>query len=250
MRRRHLALAALVVVVVTSGCLGFGGVSEEELCEDASYDWETSANATYTVADNGTYRAVYDVENTSSMELYHTDGLGNDQPLGISSVKFRAENGTVYDCEAIDVETTRHRTIVEFPEADGQFAYTAESASKRFGTRRFVDGSHEVILPQDRQISNPIFGNVQPAPDETEWVDGHLHIRWTDLESEQLSIRYYLARDVPLFLGVVGVAGLAALAGIAYYYRLIQGLKRRRREAGLDLDVDDDDGRDPPPGFG
>ncbi|PSP75834.1 hypothetical protein BRC81_14245 [Halobacteriales archaeon QS_1_68_20] len=241
----------VVLVVVTSGCLGaFGGVSQERLCEEADYDWNKTANATYRVSDDNTYQAVYEVNNTSSMELHTRDGLGNDDPLEISSVKFRAEDGTVYDCEDIDVETTRHETIVEFPEENGQFAYTAESPPKRFGTQRFVDGSHEVILPPDREISNPIFGSVQPSGYDVSRPGDQVHIRWDDADGRRISVQYYLKRDIPLFFGIVTVAGIAALAGIAYYYRLVRGLERRREEAGLDVDVDDDDRRDPPPGMG
>ncbi len=249
MNRRRLALLGLALVIVTSGCLGFGGISEESLCEDADYDWNIDAKATYTVSDDSSYRAVYEVNDTSSMELHTRDGLGNDDPLDISAVQFRAENGTVYDCEDVDVETTRHETIVEFPEENGTFAYTSDSPPKRFGTQQFVDGSHEVILPPDREISNPIFGSVQPSGYDAETVDGRVHVRWEDAGGQRISVQYYLDRDVPLFFGIVAVAGLAALAGIAYYYRLVRGLERRREEAGLDVDVEDD-GRDPPPGMG
>lgn len=237
MNRMRLLPLALVLVVVTSGCLGgFGGISEDDLCEEASYDWDTEANATYTVRSNSTYEAVYDVNNTSSMELHSRDGLGNDEPVNIESVRFRAEDGTVYDCEDVDVETTRHETVVEFPEENGQFAYTARSNPKRFVTQRFVDGSHEVILPPNREVSNPLFGSVQPNQDETERIDGRLHVRWEDPEGNRIVVQYYLDRDVPLLFGIVVVAGIGALIGFAYYYRLLQGLQRRREEAGIDLD--------------
>lgn len=237
MKRTRLVPLALVLVVVTTGCLGgFGDISEEDLCADASYDWDTDANATYTVWTNSSYAAVYDVENSSSMELHSRDGLGNDEPVHIESVKFRAEDGTVYDCEDVEVETTRHETIVEFPEENGQFAYTAESSPKRFVTQQYVDGSHEVILPPNREISNPVFGSVQPSEDETERVDGRLHVRWDEPEGNRLVVQYYLDRDVPLFVGIVVVAGIAAIIGFAYHYRLLQGLQRRREEAGIDLD--------------
>lgn len=237
MNRVHLLPLALALVVVTSGCLGgFGGISEDQLCEDATYDWDTDANATYRISPDNSYTAVYEVNDSSSMELHSRDGLGNDEPLEIESVKFRAENGTVYDCEDVEVETTRHETVVEFPAENGQFAYTAESRPKRFVTQRFVDGPHEVVLAPNREVSNPIFGSVSPDVDDTERVDGRLHLRWEDPDSNRIVVQYYLDRDVPLFFGIVALAGVGAIIGFAYYYRLLQGLKRKREEAGIELD--------------
>jgi hypothetical protein len=193
---------------------------------------------------------VYRIENTSQLELFSRDGLGNDQPVSISAVQFREPDGTVHDCESITVETSRHETTIDLPAEEGQLAYTGDSSPKRFSTRTFVDGSYEVVLPEDREISNPIFGSVQPGGFETETVDGRLHIRWEEVDSRRVAVQYYLGRDIPLFFGIALVAGVAALGGIAYYYRLVKKLKRRREEAGLDVDDDDEFDRDPPPGFG
>lgn len=251
MTRKLLAALALAAVLVTAGCTGtFGGISEEQLCEDHTYDWNTSAAATYNVTTGGQYHALYEVNDTSTLELFRTDGLGNDQPLRISSVKFRAANGTTYDCEAIDVSTSRRRTTVELPADEGTFAYSARSTPKRFATRTLVNGSHEVVLPPDREVSNPLFGNVQPKPDDVDRSGDRLRIRWDEVDTESIVVQYYLERDVTLFFGLVTVAGLAAVVGIVYYYRLIRGLEREREEAGLDVDVEDDEFDDgPPPGM-
>lgn len=254
MNRTLLHAVGLAAVLVTAGCTGgpFGGVSEEKLCESQSYDWNTSAAATYNVTTGGEYHAVYDVNNTSTFELYRTDGLGNDQPLQISSVQFVAANGTEYGCEDIEVSTSRRRTTVKLPAENGQFAYTSSSTPKHFTTRTFVNGSHEVVLPPQREVSNPLFGNIQPKPDDVvRNSDDRLTLRWSGVDAETIVVQYYLRRDVPLFFGLVTVAGLAAVAGIVYYYRLIRGLRRKREEAGLDVDVEDDEFDDgPPPGMG
>lgn len=253
MNRTLLHVVALAAVVVTAGCSGglFGGISEEQLCEEQTYDWNTSAAATYNVTTGGEYQAVYEVNGTDTFELYHTDGLGNDQPLQISSVQFVAADGTEYDCEDIDVSESRRRTTVELPAEDGQFAYTSSSTPKRFTTRTFVNGSHEVVLPADREVSNPLFGNVQPQADDVDRSGERLRVRWEEVDAETIVVQYYLKRDVPLFFGLVTVAGLAAVVGIVYYYRLIRGLQRKREEAGLNVDVEDDEFDDgPPPGMG
>lgn len=251
MTRRLLHASALLALVVLAGCTGlFGGIPDEQLCEDQSYDWDTSAAATYNVTTSGEYHAVYEVNNTSTLELYRTDGLGNDKPLRIRGVKFRSADGEVYDCEDINVSTSRRRTTVELPAEDGTFAYTAENTPKRFTSRTLVNGSHEVVLPPDREVRNPLFGNVQPGDAEVDRSGERLRIHWDTVESESVLVQYYLERDVPLFFGFVAVAGLAAALGGLYYYRLIRDLQREREEAGLDVDVDDDDLDDgPPPGM-
>lgn len=248
--RRAVLLLGLALVLVVSGCASpFGGISQEALCPSGDYDLSTDANATYTVRTNGTYQAVYRLQNTSTIELYQTDGLGNDQPLQIRSIAYVGADGTEYNCEDVEVSTARRRTIVELPADNGTFAYSTSTSPKRFSTRTFVEGSHEVVLPEDRSIGNPIFGSVSPAADERTTVDGRVHIRWDEVASERITVQYYLQRDIFIFFGLAGVAAVLALAGLAYYYRLIARLKRTREEAGLDVDIEDD-GRDPPPGMG
>lgn len=251
MRRRHLLPLALLAVVLTAGCTGgFGGPSEEELCADASYDMNTSAPETYTLRTNNSYEAVYHLEGNDTLELYNRNALGNDEPVDVRAVQFRADNGTIYDCEDIDVSTEDRRTVVELPAENGTFAYTSGSQPKRFGTRTYVAGPKELVLPPNRSVSNFVFGSVRPGGYETSRDDdGRLHITWEEFDGETISVQYYLPRDIEIF-GALFVM-LAASAGLVlfYYYRVFQRLKERREEAGLDIDVEDDRD-DPPPGMG
>lgn len=249
--RKYLAVAGLVALVALSGCmgaLGGGGISEDRLCQGADYDFSADANATYTVRTNGTYQAVYDVDGREEFRLYRTDGLGGEQPLQISAVKFRAEDGTVYDCEDIEVEVDGDRTVVTLPATEGTFAYTARSPSKQFNTRRFVNGTHEVILPAERSSDLPLFARVQPGGYDRTEVDDRERLRWESPEAERISVQYYMERDLLVLAGIIGVAAVVAAGGLGYYYLRIRRLKQRREEAGLDVDVEDD-GDDPPPGL-
>lgn len=251
MKRRWLGLAVLAALVVTAGCMSmFSDIPDEQLCEDQSYDWNTSANATYTLTADANYKAVYNVSGADELELYRDTGLGNERPVEIRSVEFLAADGTEYDCEDIEVETTRSETVVTLPAEEGKFAYTASSTPKRFSVPVLVEGSHEVVLPEGRETRNPIFGSVRPADNEVTEEDDRLHVRWDEVEGDTVLVQYYLQRDLTLFFGLAVVAGLAAVAGILYYYRLVQRLRERRQEAGLDMDVDDDEfGDEPPPGM-
>lgn len=253
MNRRALGFVVLASLVALSGCMGaFGGIPDEQLCEDRGYDWETSAVATYQVTTKGDYETVYNMSGQKTIELYREDGLGNKHPVQIRAVKFRYPDGTTVDCKDIDVETTRRKTIVTLPAEEGQFAYVAPSSPKRFTTRKFVEGSHEVVLPEDREVENMLFGSVKPSGYETSRDEaGRLHITWEEVNSQRVVVQYYLQRDVYLLTGLVLVAGILTAAGMGYYYRLIERLRRRREEAGLDLDqdIDDDSDRGPPPGM-
>jgi hypothetical protein len=252
MDRRHLLPLALVVALVSAGCMGgFGGASSEEtLCQDASYDMNTSAAETYTLRTNNSYQAVYQVEGNDRLELYTRNALGNDEPVTVRAVQFRAANGTTYDCEDIDVSTQQRRTVVELPAENGTFAYTSPSQPKRFHTRTVVAGPKEVVLPPNRSVSNFVFGSVRPGGYETSVDDeNRLHVRWEEFDANTISVQYYLPRDITIF-GALFVM-LAASAGLVlfYYYRVFQRLKQRREEAGIDVEFEDD-GDDPPPGMG
>lgn len=248
MNRRLLALVSLVTLVSLAGCAGFGSVTNEErLREDATYDWETDADATITLG-GGEYQAVYTVENESTVRLYTSTGYGDDQPIPIESVKFRYPDGTVVGMDQIEVEETRSELYVHLPAENGQLAFSSDSQPRNFASETFVDGSYEVILPPGYRVDNFVLGNVRPGGYETEIVDNRVHIRWDTMDSDVVSVRYYLERDVYLLGGIVVVASIGAAIAAVYVYRQMRELRRRREEMGLDA-VEADD-RDPPPGMG
>jgi hypothetical protein len=64
-------------------------------------------------------------------------------------------------------------------------------------------------------------------------------------------IRYYLARDLTIFAGVIGAGILIALLGLGYFRLQIRQLEREREEMGLNVDTDGDEfDQGPPPGMG
>ncbi|KYH25757.1 hypothetical protein HAPAU_24350 [Halalkalicoccus paucihalophilus] len=248
MNRRLLALVSLVSLVALAGCAGFGSTtSEEGLNEDANYDWDTDADATIEIT-GGEYEAVYTVENRSTVRLYESTRYGDDNPIAVRAVQFRYPNGTVVGMDEIEVEETRSEVTVHLPAEDGQLAFTSDTQSRNFATDTFVDGSYEVILPPGYRVDNFVLANVRPGGYETEIVDDQVHIRWDEMNASAISVRYYLERDVYLFGGLILIASIGATIAGAYVYRQIQDLKRTREEAGLAVDIEDDD-RKPPPGM-
>jgi len=250
MNRRYLALCALGLVVVLTGCLGGGGPSDEELNQNATYDWNTTANGTLWISADS-YKSVYRIDNRTHFSVYQRDAFNNRNPLPIRALKFRYPNGTVVNATAFEVNTNDDRTRMKLPNRDGRLAFTAEKNGKSVRTPTFADGSYEVVLPRSTNVGIPLLSRVNPGGYERDRVDGRVHLRWSDADSDTLLVEYYLDRDILIFGGFFGLLLLVAVGGSAYYWRQIRTLEKRREEVGLDVE-DEDDPRDqgPPPGMG
>lgn len=258
MKRHLLALGLLVVLAALAGCTaitGPGDPGEEQLLGNASYEWETSANATIEV--NGTsFTGIYRLENRSSIDLFQRDGLGQEHALDVSALRFQHPNGSIATVSnsSMTAERGGGRTTVTLPgNVSGQLAFTADRFGKTFALPTFVEGSYDVTIPQGTRVGIPLLGQVDPGGFTTDVRDdGRMTVSWEDVESESIRISWYLQRDVYIF-GTLVVVGIGlAIGGTLYYYRQIKRLKARREEVGLDVDVDsDDDPRDkgPPPGM-
>lgn len=234
--RRALALLALGVLVVLAGC-GGTAVNEQALNESASYDWNTSSAVTVTV-DSGEYRAVYTLDNESEVELSLHDELLGRQPIPISAVQFRYENGTVVNASALAVEQRPDFTLVSVPASEGQFAYTASSQARTVTVPVVTDRSHEVVLPPRMRVSLPVFGGATPGGYDATIRDDRVHLTWSSVETEQINVDYYRERDLLLFGGVLGLVSIVGLLGLAYYRRQIRRLEHERSTAGLDVEDD------------
>jgi len=239
MNRWKAALGVLAVVAL-AGCAGTGlggapAPSDEQLAQNATYDWNDSADVTLNVT-GGQYKTVADVNGTERVRLASTSGFAGRNPVQISAVQFRYENGTVVGADAIDVATRDQRTVVDLPAANGTFAYTGSAGSRAVNAPLDFEGSHEVVLPAGMRVSFPVFGDVSPDGYEKSVVDNRVHLRWASLSSATVSAEYYLLRDLYIFGGLVGVLSLAALGGVVYYRMRIRRLEREREDAGLDYE--------------
>lgn len=248
---RRLALATLLVaaLALTAGCASlFGGVSDEQLDRDVEYDdlRDRDADVVIDVTDGG-FRAVYDLNGTTELSL-HRSSFYRDTALSVHGVRYWYPNGTMVTGSELSVDQGRASTNVEVPDGNGTLAFSGSAGSKTFELPAFVAGSYEVTLPRGYRTTNFLLGDVRPRGYERERVDGRERLYW-DHNDRAVDVRYYLERDVPLFAGLVVVVSMLGGAGMAYYYREVKHLQRRREEMGLDVDVDDDSRR-PPPGMG
>lgn len=283
-RRLAFGVLGFALLLATAGCstiLGPGEADPSDLAADESYDWNESASA-YLEVNEGNVTAVYQVaaRTTGSreaadptIEVYTRDTLGTEQPETVSAVQFRYQNGTLVrfretDEQAVSVvmypngtttrapdlmsvERTRDRTVIHLPANEtGQLGITTPKNGKSVTTPAYIQGSYEVMLPERAEVGVPLLAKVRPGADRTEKVDGRVHIYWEDLTASTLSVRYYLDRDLLLFAGLAAVATVIGLAGAGYYLLQLRETRRKREEVGLDVDVEDDDSKRPPPGMG
>ncbi|RKD97869.1 DUF5803 family protein [Halopiger aswanensis] len=253
-RRLVLAVLAVFLLAGTAGCLGFfGGISDEQLDQNASYDDLRDSEADVAVdvegggiISDGEFRAVYDLNDTEELSLYRSQ-LYRDEALDIRGVRYWYPNGTEVTGSELEVEQDRSSTQVRVPDGNGTLAFSGDAGRRTFQLPAYVEGSYEVTLPEGHRTSNFLFGDVSPGGYEREIVDDRERLTWESVDSP-LSLRYYQTRDIPLFAGLIGAVVLLGGAGIAYYYRQIKRLQEKREEMGFDIDIDDsDDG--PPPGM-
>ncbi|WP_049987020.1 DUF5803 family protein [Halobellus rufus] len=261
-RRLLLAAGCLALLALTSGCLGIGTgpVDAEQLDSEpaAPYDWETNRTAHITVQENTQFRAVFET-NSTTIELYREDGFGGTNPIPVESVRYRYPDGTVLTGTEVreaggEIRRTRDETVVSLPEdapaSGGSLAFTSSGSPKRFTLPTYVDGTYEVVLPPDRRVDFPVFGQVTPRNyDATIDDESRVHIVWTEpVTTDIVSVRFYLQRDLYIFGGIVALVGLVGGGGLLYYRRQIDRLRRQRHEMGIDVEIEDDDDG-PPPGM-
>ncbi|MUV88916.1 hypothetical protein GJ629_02575 [Halapricum sp. CBA1109] len=249
MNRRLWATLAVVALIGITGCLG-GGPSEEDLGENATYDWETNANVSINVTDDR-YQAVYNVTNQTRMDVYREDALGSREPLEIRAIQFRYTNGTVVNASAFNVSSNNERTRLGLPAERGQLAFTVQQDNKEVLVQTFRKGSYNVTLPEGTGVGIPLLARVSPGGFNETTVDGRTRLQWNDVQSDTLVVQYYLDRDLLIFGGLFAIGLTAAIGGSLYYYRQIRTLRRKREDVDADVDIDiEDDDSGPPPGMG
>jgi len=262
MNRRYLIPLALVVLVFTSGCAGFfggGSISDDQLDEEppAPYVWESDVNAHITITENARFQAVYRL-NRSSIELFRRDGFGGRNSIPVSAVRYRYPNGTVITGTELRarggaIDRSRSRVSITLPSGAerGKLAFTSDSTPKRFSLPTFVNGSYAVVLPPNRRVEVFPFGKVNPGGYEVTAQGDQRVIRWDGVETDAVSVQFYLQRDLLIFGAAAAVLAVVGVGGVFYYKRRIDALRRQREELGLDVDTEDDEfGDEPPPGMG
>jgi hypothetical protein len=260
MSRRHYALLALLALVALSGCTAITGPEEvdpSQLNQNATYDWESDENVTILV-NRTSYQVVHDVRQNATLTVFSRDDLGREQSVPIRALRYRYPNGTVVgpDNSSLSANRTGQQTNIQLPgNGTGQVAYSAPRSGKSFATPTFIDGqTYAVSLPPGARVGIPLLSNVRPGSYETSVnaTTNRMTVRWDEpVDSRMLRLRYYLERDLYIFGAVAVISVIIGTAGTVYYWRQLQEVRRRRQEAGIDIEMDEDDDprdRGPPPG--
>ena len=250
MNTRLLLGALLVALLATSagcaGAFGSGEISDEKLNAPASYGWTATETDVYVNITGSEYETIYTVSNRSRIAVHRFGELGQEQPLDISAVQFRYQNGTVVtpaNASGLAVDKRNSRTVISLPDAKGQLAYTARKGGGRSLQIPAVieGGSYEVVLPPDTRVGSSLLGTASPRGFESRMIDGRVHLTWEQVDAKSVRVRYYLARDMWIFLGIVGIVGLVGLGLIGYAYLQVRRLVRKRERLGLNIDLPEDD---------
>lgn len=249
--RQLAAIGLLVLLTAGAGCMGMFGPGSDDFSvkpETVQYDWNTSADVTLNLSSDR-YRSVYKLDQRQ-IEVYTLGTLADEKPLDVAALKYQYSNGTVITANASQsdsfyVKKSDSRTTIHVPSPDGKIAFIARKPPKSISKPVFVDPkkgenrSYEVILPPDTGASIPLLSDIRPGGYETTEINNRVHITWNSIESESISIRYYLQRDLLIFGSIGAILGVVGLVGIGYYLFQIRKLSQLRKEIGLDVETDD-----------
>lgn len=252
MSRQLLAVGGLLCLALLAGCFGPSQISDEQLAENATYDWTSEANASYTLS-RSSYAAVFRLTNASTLSVHDRDALGVRAPVDLSALRFRFTNGTVVDGTNPGLSATleQRRTVIDLPAVEGRVAYSASRSGKQFTTPVVVPGRQAVTLPPGGRVGVPLLSQVSPAGHSTSVADNRMTVSWQNITGGALTVNYYLRRDLVLFSLLVLVVTTVGIGGVLFYVRQIRRLAARREQVAPDVDDEDDDPRDrgPPPGM-
>jgi hypothetical protein len=252
-RRLGLAVGLVALLAVSAGCLGYitggGEISDERLDREPTepYDWETDRDGRLTLHTADEVQAVYQVNASQQLRLYTPAGLGREEPLAVSAVRFRyADNGTVITGTEIrerggEIDQTTDEVDLTVPDAEGQLALSAPVTPRRLTLPVYVEGSYEVVLPPDYRMDFFLFSNAVPRGAETEIVDNRVHVRWDEVTGGTILVQYYLERDLYVFGGAIVLLSLIAVGGLYYYRRQIDRLHDVRVQMGLGSEDDEEE---------
>ncbi|WP_330630281.1 DUF5803 family protein [Halocatena halophila] len=240
--KRTLALVIVALLAVSAGCLSLANAGDEgdgvaqlfgdEKQSNVTYDWETDTDATITIGAD-TYRSVYKLD-TTTIELYYRGEIDRRQPVSVEAVRYRYSNGTVIDDHPkLTTESNDDVTTITVPEANGTVAFQARSHRKEFIAPVYLGRekpSYEVILPPDTDVSIPVVSSVHPQGATTTTENGRVHIRWDEVTTNSIAIKWYLTRDLYIFAGILGAVIVVGSIGMAYYVITLRKLREQREQ--------------------
>ena len=252
-RRFALAVAAIALLAVSAGCLGYatggGEVTNETLDAEPprEYDFDTDRDAAFELSTDARYTVVYSIGDREELRLFEQTPYAGDQPMEFESLRYQYPNGDVingseFRARGGEVEQTTDETWIRFADdmAGGKLAFSGAGSPRRFTMRAYVEGSYAVTLPPDFSTEVPIVGHVSPRDHEVETVGDRDRIVWDEVTGGSIVVQSYREGDLVVFGVILVIAAIAAVAGTLYFRRQLEELRERRRDLGLSVNEDDD----------
>ncbi|ELZ33729.1 DUF5803 family protein [Halorubrum tebenquichense] len=253
-RRFALALAAIALLAVSAGCLGYatggGEVTNETLDAEPprEYDFDTDRDAAFDLSTDATYTVVYAIGDREELRLYEPTPYSGDEPMAFEALRYQypdgeVVNGSEFRARGGEIERTTDETWIRFADdmAGGRLAFAGDGSPRRFTMRAYVEGSYAVTLPPGFSTDAPVVGHVSPRDHAVETVGDRDRIVWDEVTSGSVVVQSYREGDLLVFGVILVVAVVAAVAGTLYFRRQLEALRDRRRDLGLRVNEDDDD---------
>jgi hypothetical protein len=253
-RRFALAAAAIALLAVSAGCLGYatggGEVTNETLDAEPprEYDFDTDRDAAFELSTDATYTVVYAVGDREELRLYRQTPYAGDQPLEFEAFRYQYPDGEVitgseFRARGGEIERTTDETWIRFADdmANGNAAFSGAGSPRRFTTRAYVEGSYAVTLPPGFSTEFPIVGHVSPGDHTVETVGDRDRVVWDEVTSGSVVVQSYREGDLVVFGVILLIGAVAAVAGTLYFRRQLEALRERRRDLGLGVYEDEDD---------
>ncbi|OYR88896.1 hypothetical protein DJ71_04765, partial [Halorubrum sp. E3] len=83
---------------------------------------------------------------------------------------------------------------------------------------------------------------VSPRDHEVVTVGDRDRIVWDEVTGGSIVVQSYREGDLVVFGVILVIAAIAAVIGTVYFRRQLEALRERRRDLGLSVNEDDDDG--------
>ena len=253
-RRFALAVAAIALLAVSAGCLGYatggGEVANETLDAEPprEYDFDTDRDAAFELSTDSRYTVVYSVGDREEIRLYDQTPYSGDEPMEFEALRYQYPggeviNGSEFRARGGEVERTTDETWIRFADdmAGGKLAFSGAGSPRRFTMRAYVEGSYAVTLPPDFTTGLPVVGHVSPRDHEVETVGDRDRIVWDEVTGGSIVVQSYREGDLVVFGVIFAIAAVAAVAGTLYFRRQLEALRDQRRDLGLGVNEDDED---------
>ena len=253
-RRFALAAAAIALLAVSAGCLGYatggGEVTNETLDAEPprEYDFDTDRDAAFELSTDARYTVVYSIGDREELRLFEQTPYAGDQPMEFEALRYQYPdgdviNGSEFRARGGEVERTTDETWIRFADdmAGGKLAFSGAGSPRRFTMRAYVEGSYAVTLPPDFSTEVPVVGHVSPRDHEVETVGDRDRIVWDEVTGGSIVVQSYREGDLVVFGVILVIATIAAVAGTLYFRRQLEALRDQRRDLGLSVNEDDED---------